>query len=99
MSDKENFQEETAVQGPHKSKPLLYLAFGLSIAGAALMVIPTILIFMPWIELKWENLFSYPHTYFVIAGFVILTAGLILQRRITTPLEREKVEKLRSRLE
>ncbi|MCG3253260.1 MAG: hypothetical protein KAX09_05380 [Candidatus Heimdallarchaeota archaeon] len=99
MSEKKIPQEETDEKGPHKSKPLLYLAFGLSIAGAALMVIPTILIFMPWIELKWENLFSYPHTYFVIAGFVVLTAGLILQRRITTPMEMEKTAKLKSRLE
>ncbi len=87
------------VKGPHKSKPLLYLAFGLSITGAALMVIPTILIFMPWIELKWENLFSYPHTYIVLAGLIILTAGLILQRRITVPMDRAETEKLRSRLE
>jgi len=98
LSDK-NTSQEIDQKGPHKSKPLLYLAFGLSIAGAALMVIPTILIFMPWIELKWENLFSYPHTYFVIVGFVVLTAGLILQRRITVPMDRAETEKLRSRLE
>ena len=62
-------------------------------------LIPTILIFMPWIELKWENLFSYPHTYFVLAGLVILTAGLILQRKVTIPMDRAETEKLRSRLE
>jgi len=99
MSKKNTSQDEAVQQGPHKSKALLYLAFSLSAIGAALMVIPTILIFMPWIELKWENMFSYPHTYFVIAGFVVLTAGLILHRRITAPMEIAKAEELRSRLE
>ena len=99
MSKKKNPQEETTEQGPYKSKALLYLAFGLSFAGAALMVIPTIFIFMPWITLTWENLFRYPHTYIALSGFIILTAGLILHRRITIPMERAKIEKLRSRLE
>ncbi|NPE08795.1 MAG: hypothetical protein GNW80_10985 [Asgard group archaeon] len=98
MSNKKTSQEAVP-ESPHKSKALLYLAFSLSAIGAALMVIPTILIFMPWIELKWENLFQYPHTYFVIAGFVVLTIGLILHRKITTPMDMKKTEELRSRLE
>jgi len=99
LSNKKTSQDEAVPQGPHKSKALLYLAFSLSAIGAVLMVIPTILIFMPWIDLKWENLFQYPHTYFVIAGFVVLTAGLILHRRITAPMDMAKTEELRSRLE
>ncbi|NHJ46897.1 MAG: hypothetical protein FK733_03835 [Asgard group archaeon] len=97
MSKKSDKIEETGE--PRRNKTLLYLAFALSIIGAGMLLIPTILIFMPWIELTWQNLFKYPHTYIALGGLVLLTAGLILQRKITPPMERKETEKLRSRLE
>jgi hypothetical protein len=91
--------KQPAEEPPKRNKALLYVAFGMSIMGAIMLVVPTILIFMPQVNLEWSNLFKYPHTYIALGGLILVTAGLILQRRITPPMERKEMDKLRSRLE
>lgn len=91
-------EENQANAAPQRNKLLLYLAFALSGIGGALAVVSTIIIFQPWIDLSWSNLFRIPWTYMLIGGLIILTAGFILHRRITPPMKREE-ELLRSRLE
>ncbi|MHA1212746.1 MAG: hypothetical protein ACTSSH_09820 [Candidatus Heimdallarchaeota archaeon] len=98
MSKKRTNSEPEKFEPP-RSKALLYFAFALAALGAVLMVIPTILIFMPDIELTWTTVFTLPHTYVALAGSVILTIGLILHRKITPPMDKIETEKLRSRLE
>lgn len=95
MTDNKENQTNAA---PQRNKLLLYLAFALSGIGGALAVVSTIMIFQPWIELTWSNLFKIPWTYMLLSGLIILTAGFILHRKITPPMKREE-EILRSRLE
>jgi len=87
------------VSGPPRNKYLVYLATALAAIGVVLIVIPTILIFMPTFDLTFSNLFRTPHTYIAIGGLIFLTAGFILHRKITPPMEVTETEKLRSRLE
>lgn len=94
---KEKRTENT--QEPKRNKALLYLAFALTAIGAAMLIIPTIFIFMPNFNLTWDIVFKIPHTYIALGGLVFVTAGLILQRKITPPMEQAEREKLRSRLE
>ncbi|MHA1629894.1 MAG: hypothetical protein ACTSXO_08920 [Candidatus Heimdallarchaeota archaeon] len=86
---------------PHRSKTLLYLAFGLAVTGAIMMFIPTVFIFVPGLvpELSWSTFYKLPIFWVLVAGFVILTAGLILHRKITKPMRYAEMEKLKSRLE
>jgi hypothetical protein len=64
-----------------------------------MLIIPTILIFMPQFELTWDIVFKIPHTYIALGGLILVTTGLIIQRKITPPMEHAEREKLRSRLE
>ncbi|NHK32292.1 MAG: hypothetical protein FK730_13135 [Asgard group archaeon] len=98
MSKKSN-KSSDKVQEPVRSKALLYFAFALTALGAAMLIIPTILIFMPQFELTWDIVFKIPHTYIALCGLGLITTGLIIQRRITPPMEHAEREKLRSRLE
>jgi len=100
MTKKESMTEEPEEQ-PHKSKALLYIAVALSFTGAAMMVVPTIFILVPDLvpNFSWSTFYKLPIFWVLVAGFIILTAGLILHRRITKPMQYAEVEKLRSRLE
>ena len=82
-----------------RSKALLYFAFALTAIGAILSVIVTIIIFMPTFELTKSNFYKIPHFYLLLTGLILVTAGLILQRKITPPMEVAEAKKLRSRLE
>ncbi|MBN1329411.1 MAG: hypothetical protein JXA54_08050 [Candidatus Heimdallarchaeota archaeon] len=98
MSRKES-KEKSESNEPPRNKALLYFAFILTAIGAVLTVLPTILIFLPEVELSWSTVFTLPHTYIVIAGLVLVTTGLIIQRKITPPMDKLEEKKLRSRLE
>ncbi|NHJ40615.1 MAG: hypothetical protein FK731_11330 [Asgard group archaeon] len=98
MSKKSNISNEKPQQ-PQRNKALLYFAFALTAIGAAMLIIPTILIFMPQFDLSWNIIFKIPHTYIALGGLIFVTAGLIIQRRITPPMEHTELKKLRSRLE
>ena len=99
MSKKQAKSEESTDGAPARNKLLLYFAFGMAALGAAMLVVTTVLVFMPNFELKWETVLKIPHTYIALSGIILLTAGLILQRRITKPMDLKETEQLRSRLE
>ncbi|NHJ87758.1 MAG: hypothetical protein FK734_20015 [Asgard group archaeon] len=96
---KKTSKEQTESTEPPRNKTLLYFAFALTAVGAALAVLPTILIFLPDVQLTWSNLFKLPHTYIALSGIVLVTIGLIIQRKITPPMDKLEEKKLRSRLE
>lgn len=95
---KKKSKEDTAEE-PQRNKILLYLAFALTAIGAVMALVPTIIVFMPNYNLEWSTLFYDPLTYVLIAGIVLVTVGLIMQRVITPPMKISETEKLRSRLE
>ena len=99
MSKKQAKSEEATEGAPTRSKFLLYFAFSMTAIGAAMLVVTTVLVFMPNFELTWDIVFKIPHTYIALGGLILVTTGLILQRRITKPMDFKETEQLRSRLE
>jgi hypothetical protein len=96
---KQTQQEDSGQQEPQRNKLLLYLAFGMTAVGAVMAVVVTIIMFMPSYQISWSTLFLDPLTYVLIGGIILVTAGFILQRVITPPMEFDEYEQIRSRLE
>ena len=91
--------KEPAVEDPRKNKWLVYIALGITVAGAILSLVPTILIISPLFELTFQNFYKLPLFYIFLAGILLVTAGLIMHRKVTPPMDLNEQERLRSRLE
>jgi hypothetical protein len=91
--------KEPAVEDPRQNKILVYIALGLTVAGAILALVPTILIISPVYELTWSTIYKDPLFYIFIAGIIITTVGFIMHRKVTPPMDLNEQERLRSRLE
>ena len=101
LARKKQVAESDSQEPPTRNKYLLYLAFGITAVGAVMALVPTILIFTPLYDeyFSWTAIWQLPLTYVLIAGVIMVTGGLILQRVITPPMKFDETEKLRSRLE
>lgn len=84
---------------PQRNKLLVYLAFGLTAIGAIMAIIPTVRIILPDFELTVKSLFGTPYLYIAIAGLILVTIGLILQRKITPEMKITEVDKYRGRVD
>jgi hypothetical protein len=91
--------EKTKVEDPRRNKIWLYVAVGMTVVGAIMALIPTIIIITPGFDITFQNFYKSPYFYIFLAGLVILTAGFILHRKITPPMEPTETEQLKTRLE
>ena len=91
--------KEPAIEDPRENKILVFIALGLTVAGAILSLVPTILIISPVYVLEWSTIYKDPLFYIFLAGIILVTAGLIMHRKVTPPMDINEQERLRSRLE
>ena len=91
--------QEPKIEDPREKKYLVYIALGITIAGAILALVPTILIISPIYVLNWSTIYKDPLFYIFLAGIILTTVGFIMHRKVTPPMDITEQEKLRSRLE
>ncbi|MHA1125310.1 MAG: hypothetical protein ACTSO7_05525 [Candidatus Heimdallarchaeota archaeon] len=96
---KRSIIKEPSVVDPRQNKTLVYVALGLTIAGAILALVPTILIISPLYNLSWQTIYLDPLFYIFLGGIVLTTVGFVMHRKVTPPMDINEQEKLRSRLE
>ena len=99
LNAKRRRNKEPAVEDPRENKYLVFIALGLTVAGAILSLVPTILIISPVYVLEWSTIYKDPLFYIFLAGIILVTAGLIMHRKVTPPMDINEQERLRSRLE
>ena len=91
--------KEPAVEDPREKKWLVYIALGITVAGAILALVPTIFIINPAFQISWNTIYKEPLFYIFLAGIILTTVGLIMHRKVTPPMDVNEQERLRSRLE
>ena len=99
LNSKKRKSKEPAIEDPRESKTLVYVALGLTVTGAILALIPTIIMIMPFYEISFSNFYLDPMFYILLAGIILVTVGLIMHRKVTPPMQFDETERLKSRLE
>ena len=99
VSSRKRKAKEQAIEDQRQNKWLVFIALGITVAGAIMALVPTIIMITPLYTISWNTLFRDPLFYILLGGVVLTTVGLIFHRKVTPPMDVTETEKLRSRLE